>query len=106
MLSEKSQNKFKKIAERPFEFAILIIELYKFLTNKNEYVISKHILRSGTSIGVNVHESQAVKSQKDFIPRMSITSKEAQAADCWLRLLDKSGFLSGFSEKQILFSEI
>jgi four helix bundle protein len=93
-LSEKTQNKFKKIDERTFEFALLIIELYRYLIVNNEYVMSKQILRSGTSIGANVQEAQAAQSKKDFVSKMTIASKEARETDYWLRLLDKSGYLT------------
>jgi four helix bundle protein len=93
-LSEKTQNNFKKIDERTFEFALLIIELYRYLIVKNEYVMSKQILRSGTSIGANVQEAQAAQSKKDFVSKMTIASKEARETDYWLRLLDKSGYLT------------
>ena len=96
---------FKKIDERTFEFELRIIELYKFLVGKNEYVISKQILRSGTSIGANTHEAQAAQNKKDFVSKMTIASKEARETDYWLRLLDKSGYLSDFLNKDILFSE-
>ncbi|MBU4451157.1 MAG: four helix bundle protein [Actinobacteria bacterium] len=94
-----------KIDERTFEFALIIIDLYKHLISKNEYIISKQVLRSGTSIGANVQEAQAAQSKKDFISKMAISSKEARETDYWLRLLDKSGYLSGFDKKEIIFSE-
>jgi four helix bundle protein len=98
-------SEFKKIDERTFEFALLIIDLYKYLIRKNEYIISKQVLRSGTSIGANTHEAQAAQSKKDFISKMTISSKEARETDYWLRLLDKSGYLAGFDKKDLLFSE-
>src|SRR3990170_2668595 len=83
-----------KIDERTFEFALLIIETYKYLVAKNEYILSKQLLRSGTSIGANVQEAQAAQSKKDFISKMTIASKEARETNYWLRLLAKSGYLS------------
>ena len=97
---------FKKIDERTFEFSLLIIDVYKFLISKKEYILSKQLLKSGTSIGANVHEAQAAQSKKDFVSKMTIASKEARETDYWLRLLDKSGYLSNFVKKEILFSEI
>lgn len=85
---------------------LLIIDTYKFLIRKNEYVLSNQLLRSGTSIGANVHEAQAAQSKKDFISKMAIASKEARETDYWLRLLDKSGYLSNFNQKETIFSEI
>lgn len=97
---------FKKIDERTFDFALLIIEAYKYLIEKKEFVLSKQLLGSGTSIGANAHEAQAAQSKKDFMSKMAIASKEARETDYWLRLLDKSGYLNNFGKKDQLFSEI
>jgi four helix bundle protein len=78
------------ILEMSFNFSLQIIELYKLLLQKKEYVLSKQILRSGTSIGANVEEAIAAQSRKDFISKMSIASKESRETRYWLRLLDKS----------------
>ncbi|WP_353779451.1 four helix bundle protein [Winogradskyella sp. 3972H.M.0a.05] len=78
------------VVEKSFEFALKIIELYKLLKNENEFIISKQLLRSGTSIGANVQEATAGFSKKDFIYKMSIASKEARETKYWLQLLDKS----------------
>jgi len=64
------------IRKMTFDFALDIIHLYKRLISKNEYVLSKQVLRSGTSIGANVEEAQAAQTKKDFITKMSIASKE------------------------------
>lgn len=79
-----------KILNLTFDFSIQIIGLYKFLVQQNEYVISKQLLRSATSIGANVEEANAAQTKKDFIMKMSIASKEARESKYWLRLLDKS----------------
>jgi four helix bundle protein len=68
-------------------FALTIIELYKHLANSKEYVISRQILKSGTSIGANVEEALAGQSRPDFLSKMSIASKEARETNYWLRLL-------------------
>jgi len=60
---------------------------------QNEYVLSKQLLRSGTSIGANVEEALAGISKKDFIAKMSISSKEARETRYWLRLIDKSNIV-------------
>ena len=78
------------IQEKSFEFALKIIELYKILLDNKEYVISKQLLRSATSIGANLEESSSAISRKDFIAKISISSKEAKETKYWLRLLDKS----------------
>jgi four helix bundle protein len=78
------------VLEKSFDFAISIIALYKTLTENKELVLSKQLLRAGTSIGSNVEEAMAGQSKKDFIAKMSIASKEARETRYWLRLLDKS----------------
>jgi len=84
---EKKEN---IIQQKSFEFSLIIINLYKELIANNEYVISKQILRSSTSIGANIEEALAGESKKDFLHKMSIASKEARETRYWLKLLDKS----------------
>ncbi len=81
------------ILTKSFDFAISIIGLYKILIEQKEYVISRQLLRSGTSIGANVEEANAGQTKKDFIAKMSISSKEARETKYWLRLLDRSQFV-------------
>jgi four helix bundle protein len=78
------------IKEKSYAFALNIIELYKLLVRQNEYVLSKQLLKSGTSIGSNVEEALAGQSRPDFLSKMSIASKEAREANYWLRLLRDS----------------
>ena len=78
------------IKNKSFEFSLLVIELYKLLQNQNEFVISKQLLRSGTSIGANVNEALAAESRADFVHKMAISSKEARETLYWLELLEKS----------------
>ena len=78
-----------KIVSLTFDFSLEIIRLYKSLVDRKEYVISKQLLRSATSIGANVEEANAAQTKKDFIAKMSIASKEARETKYWLRLLDK-----------------
>lgn len=82
-----------KILELTFNFSIEMIGLYKILLEHKEFVISKQLLRSATSIGANVEEGNAAQTKKDFISKMSIASKEARETKYWLRLLDKSQFV-------------
>ena len=79
-----------KILEMTFDFSLQIISLYKKLIDSKEYVLSKQLLRSGTSIGANVEEAVAAQSRKDFISKMAIASKEARETKYWLRLLERS----------------
>ena len=79
-----------RILVMSFDFSLEIIGLYKILLKHNEFVLSKQLLRSATSIGANVEEANAAQTKKDFISKMSIASKEARETRYWLRLLDKS----------------
>lgn len=82
------------IVSKTFTFALGIISLYKNLsTEKHEYVLSKQILRSGTSIGANVNEAVEAQSKADFIHKLSIALKEARETEYWLKLLIGSGFV-------------
>jgi four helix bundle protein len=82
------------IKEKSFAFALRIVKLYQFLCDtKKEYVLSKQVLRSGTSIGANVRESEHGQSKADFIHKISISLKEANETDYWLELLFESGYL-------------
>ena len=89
------------IQEKSFQFALKIIELYKRLVAEKEYVLSKQLLRSATSIGANVEEASAGQSKKDFIHKMSIASKEARETKYWLRLLNE-GSLTGIKLDSLL----
>ncbi len=82
------------ILQKSKKFALDIIGLYKFLTtDKKEFVLSKQILRSGTSIGANVNEAQEAQSAADFISKLSIALKEARETVYWLELLHESGYI-------------
>jgi four helix bundle protein len=87
---ELYKEKENVIVKKTFEFALKIIALYSALIRQNEFVLSKQLLRSGTSIGANVEESVAAQTKKEFISKMSISAKEARETRYWLRLLDKS----------------
>ena len=89
------------ILDKTFDFALSIIELYKQMIEQKEYVLSKQVLRSGTSIGANVEEATAAISKKDFTAKMSISSKEARETRYWLRLLDRSKIVNLDFNKQI-----
>lgn len=78
------------VYEKSFEFALAIVELYKKLVDQQEYVLSKQLLRSGTSVGANIVEASAAYSKGDFAYRMSVASREAREANWWLMLLKKS----------------
>ena len=82
------------ILDKSFEFAIRVVKLYKYLCDdKKEYVLSKQLLRAGTSIGANINEAQAGQSKADFIAKMAIASKEARESKYWIDLLIKTDYL-------------
>lgn len=78
------------VLQKSYEFALSIIHLYIQLQKQHEYVLSRQLLRCGTSIGANVEEAQAAQSRADFVSKMSIASKEARESNYWMRLLRDS----------------
>ena len=83
------------IENKSFQFAIRMVNLYKHLTlEKKEYVMSKQLLRCGTSVGVNVAEGERGQTKADFYYKMSIALKEANETYYWLRLLCKTDYLT------------
>ena len=83
------------VEEKSFAFAVRIVKLYKYLTEKKrEYVLSKQLIRSGTSIGANICEAQKAQSRADFQSKMYIAYKEANETDYWLRLLYRTDYLT------------
>ena len=78
-------------------FALRIVRLYKYLTNEHkEYVLSKQLLRSGTSIGANVHEGKNAQSRADFCSKMNIALKEATESNYWIDLLREAEFINEY----------
>ena len=83
------------IERKSFLFAVRIVKLYKHLiAREKEYVLSKQLLRAGTSIGANVAEAEQAQSRADFISKISIALKEAVETNYWLRLLQSTDYLS------------
>ena len=78
------------VLKNRFDFALEIIRLYRTGQENREYVMSRQLLRSGTSIGANIEEACAGQSRNDFIAKMCIASKEARETHYWLRLLQAS----------------
>ena len=82
------------LKEKTFSFALNVINVYKELVNiKKEFVLSKQVLRSGTSIGALVRESENAASTKDFLNKLNVALKEADETQYWLELLFKSGYI-------------
>ena len=83
------------VENKSFDFAVRIVNLYKYLAyEKQEYVLSKQLLRSGTSIGANVAEAQKAQTRPDFNTKMNIALKEANETYYWLRLMHKTDYLT------------
>ena len=83
------------IKDRSFELAIEIVLVYQYLIReKHEYVLSKQVLRSGTSVGANISEAVAAQSKKEFCYRLSISYKESRETEFWLKLLCSTGYLT------------
>ncbi len=84
------------LLQKSLDFAARIVKLYQYLTKeKHESIISKQIIRSGTSIGANANEAAYGVSQADFIAKMQIALKETAETEYWLRLLVKSAYIDG-----------
>ena len=91
------------IKEKSFEFALRIVKMYKFLTEKkSEYVLSKQVLRSGTSVGANVREAEQAQSTADFIYKLNIALKEANETEYWIELLFQSEYIEEEHYKSIM----
>jgi len=84
----------KIIEEKSYKFARRVIKVYKYLMSKKEFILSKQLLRNGTSIGANVIEAQYAISKKEFRAKMSIALKEAAESRYWINLLKDEGFFN------------
>ena len=90
------------IKDKSYQFALKIIQLYLQLCEQREFVLSKQLLRAGTSIGANVEEALAGQSRKDFASKMAIASKEAREANYWLRLLRDSNICPSVNYQELI----
>ncbi len=94
------------IQTKTYDFAVRTIRLYKHLSaTKKEYVLSKQLLRSGTSIGANVEEALGAQTEKDFYAKLSIAYKEARETHYWIRLLAETDYFTP-KEKNSLLKDI
>jgi len=91
------------IQEKSFAFAIRIVNVYKYLAfDKKEHVISKQLLRCGTSIGANVEEAVGGQSEKDFLSKISISYKEARETVYWIKLLHATDYIDKKQAESLL----
>ena len=113
---ENQEKEMKDNVERrkAFDFALAMVRLYQEHRRKGEFVLSKQLLRSGTSVGANIEEAIAAQSRRDFMSKMSVASKEARESRYWLRLfemskltgLDYAEYLRGVEELILILTAI
>ena len=88
-------DKDNPILDKSMDFSVRIVKLNQYLSNeKKEYVMSRQLLRSGTSIGANAHEAHNAQSEKDFIAKMHVALKEATETEYWLNLFVRTNYLT------------
>ena len=88
---------------KSYAFAIRIVKVYQYLCeHKKEYVLSKQLLRCGTSIGANIEEAIGGQSDKDFYAKLTISYKEARETHYWIRLLKDTDYLSEEQSESLL----
>ena len=93
---------YNAVADKSFKFAVRIVNLRKYLTDsKKEFVMSKQLLRCGTSIGANIAEAEKAQSTADFYTKLTIALKEANETHYWLRLLQATDYLTDEQFKSI-----
>ena len=94
MINDKDMTQDNILIEKSIDFAIRMTNCYKYLMEeKNEYIMSKQMFRSGTSIGANIHEGVQAQSKADFISKLGISLKEATETSYWLVVLNRANFL-------------
>lgn len=87
---------------KSFELAVKIVSIARFLQeDKKEFILSKQLLRSGTSVGANMREAKHAVSSKDFVHKLSIVQKECEETMYWLELLEESNYLENKNEKGV-----
>ncbi len=89
------------LEDKTYSFALRIVKAHQYLIDKNEYILSKQLLRSGTSIGANCREATFAQSKQDFVSKLSIALKETNETIYWIELLHDSGYISNDSFKSI-----
>lgn len=95
MVNENYSMKKNIVKDKSFKFAIRVVRLYQFLVaKKKEFILSKQLLRSGTSVGAIVREAEHAETKKDFIHKMAIAQKEINESIYWLELLKETDYLN------------
>jgi four helix bundle protein len=97
------------VAEKAFEFAVKVVLVAEKISNsKREFILTKQLIRSATSIGANCHEAEHAESKKDFIHKLSVALKEANETQYWLNLMKATNYLelNEFQELELLCTEL
>jgi four helix bundle protein len=94
------------LRKKSFAFALQVIAFYRVLEKRREYVLSKQLLRSGTSIGANIEEAQQARSRKDFASKLSIASQEAYESRYWILLICEGGYATKAEVQHLLDSVV
>lgn len=93
------------VQEKSYAFAVRIVKVYQYLcTEKKEFVLSKQLLRCGTSIGANIEEAIGGHSKKDFFAKLTISYKEARETHYWIRLLTDTNYINKEQSESLLAS--
>ncbi len=97
------ESKPRILKEKSYAFALRIVKLYRHLAEeKREFVLSKQVLRSGTSIGANIAEANQAQSKADFIHKLSIAHKESFETEYWLNLLRDSEYITDLQSRSLI----
>ena len=94
-MSIEKRNSGNAVADKSMDFAVRVVNLHRQLVSeRNEYVMSRQLLRSGTSIGANVREAMSAQTKADFVAKMSIALKECNETGYWLELMTRTSFMT------------
>ncbi len=100
---ENGQSKKNILKDKSYSFALRVVNLYKHLSSdKREYVLSKQILRSGTSVGANITEGNQAQSKPDFVHKLAIALKESVETEYWLCLLRDGDFITSVQAESLI----
>lgn len=100
---ESGQSGTNPLRDKSYQFALRVVKVYKHLTSESrEFVLSKQLLRAGTSIGANIAEANQAQSRPDFISKLSIALKEAVETEYWLNLLSDADYLTVLQAESLL----
>jgi four helix bundle protein len=94
------------VLEKSYALSLEVVRVYRAMVERREFVLSKQLVRAGTSIGANVEEALAAQSRRDFIAKMSIARKEARECNYWIRLLRDSDMMTDAEAERLLAGSV